>query len=95
MKYVEILNWLLSLGPKLPLVLAEVQLIVDAALRIRAILGGEELVQGAATDEEAALEAQVIAAAQGENFAGPLQRVLDFIRNNPELIALLLSFLKK
>lgn len=93
MSYRDFLNYLLSLGPKLPALLAEIEIILGSLERIRDLFGGG-LVSGAASDEDAALEAQVIAAAQGENMAGPLQNIIAFIRNNPELIALLLKFLK-
>lgn len=97
MSYRDLLTYLLSLGPKLKPILESFQRIVDEINVIRGLLSGEEtFAMTAPTDEEAALEGQVIAAAMGgeEVFGGPLQNVLDLIRNNPELVALLLKFIK-
>lgn len=101
-KYLELLNLLLSFGPKLPSIIASIERIVMTVMEevqnIRDILGFAETFQSVApSEEEAAAEQQVIAAAMGgtETFAGPFSRILDFIRANPELIAFLLSFLKK
>lgn len=99
MSYIEFLNWLRSIGPKLPDVMADINVIIERIQNIRKLLGFGELFGAAesASEEEAAAEQAVIARAMGgaETFGGPLQRLLDFIRNNQELIALLISLFGK
>jgi hypothetical protein len=102
MSYLEFLNWLLSFGPKLPSLMASVERIVtvfmEEAENIKNILGFKESFKSTApTVEEAAAEQEVIAAVMGgqETFAGPLSRILDFIRNNQELILLIMSLFGK
>jgi hypothetical protein len=100
MSYLDFLNYLLSLGPKLPLIMASIQRIVAEVQILREIIGGGVVVQEAFashSEAEAAAEQQVIAAAMGgaETFGGPFQNILAFLKAHPELIALLLSFLKK
>lgn len=95
MNYVQFLNLLLSYADKLPAALVIIQEIVASLDKLRTLFAVEPKFAGASpTPEELSLEQAVIASAQGENFAGPLDRVLEFIRNNPELIALLLRFLR-
>ena len=104
MTYLEFLSWILSFGPKVPSLIASIQRVVmtimEEAQNIRDILGlktPETFKIVAPTAAEAAAEQEVIEAAMGgaETFGGPLQRILDFIRANPELIALLLSLFGK
>lgn len=101
MSYREFLTWLLSLGPKLPEIMASIQRIVAEIQIIRGLIGAPELFTAAeASAEEAALEQQVLAAATpdtggAEAFGGPFKTLLDFIRNNKELIALLISLFGK
>lgn len=101
-RYLELLNLLLAFGPKLPLILASIEKIVMTVMEevgnIRDILGiAESFASHELSAEEAAAEQAVIAQAMGgaETFGGPLQRILDFIRANPELIALLVSLFAK
>ena len=103
MTYLEFLTWILSFGPKIPSITASIQRIVmtfiEEVQTLKDILGiktPETFKSVAPSEAEAAAEQKVIAAAMGgtETFAGPFQRILDFIRANPKLIELILSFLK-
>lgn len=100
MKYVEFLQYLLTYGPKIGPVLEEIQAMVDGFLvrveNIRVILGRDKgpMRSAAPTEEESILEGQVLEAALGGRSAGPLQSLLDFIRANPEIIQLIMLFLK-
>jgi len=101
MSYSDFLKWILALGPKLPQVMASIGRIVAEVQIIRGLLGQPELFTAAdATAAEAALEQQVLALATpsaggAESFGGPFQNILDFIRNNKDLIALLISLFAK
>lgn len=100
MSYLEFLNYLLSFGPKLPAIMASVERIVTTTLEeienIRTVLDFKAVFKAVpASEAEAAAEQAVIEAAMEGRSAGPFQNILDFIRNNPELIAFILSFLKK
>lgn len=96
-KYLDLLKLILSYGDKIPEILGRVENIINELRAIAALLGiAESFAADEPTAEVLALEAEVTAAAAGgaESFGGPFQRILDFIRNNPELIAFLLKFLK-
>lgn len=95
-KYLDLLKLILSYGDKIPEILGRVENIINELRAIAALIGIPESFAAEPSAEVLALEAEVTAAAMGgaETFGGPFQRILDFIRNNPELIAFLLKFLK-
>lgn len=99
-KYLELLNLLLSFGPKLPGILAAVQRIVDCvsveASNIREILGGglgaTPIVPSAA---EVEAKSKLIALASEGGVSGPLDRILAFLEQYPQLVTLILTLLAK
>lgn len=94
MKLLELLNLLLSFGPKLPAILAEVEIIVAAFQRIAdqfsGGFGASEL-----TGEEAEGVNSVMAAAgrTGEGNSGPLSNIFAWLKANPEIMAAVLKIL--
>lgn len=99
-QYLQLLNMLLSFGPKLPGILAAVQRIVDClsveAANIREIIGGG---LGASSvvlsPEESAAKSQLIALASQDGVSGPLDRLLAFLEQYPQIVTLLLTLLAK
>jgi hypothetical protein len=92
-KYLEFLTYLLSFGPKLPAVVESLQAIMAELQKIADLFGGGlGVAPPDSTPEEQAAEEQLAAVA---GRSGPLQNILAFIKANPELLALLLSLIKK
>lgn len=100
-RYIELLQLLLSYGPRLPEILASVQRIVDVVTeevgKIVGILGLSAQAEACPelSAEAAALESQLITQMQGPGHGGPLSNLLALLKANPELVALLLSLLKR
>jgi len=103
--YVVFLNFLISLGPKLPEVFAKLQHAVADIQDIAAIVNeGEGTLRqvhvAPISKAESKAEAEVMELLAPENeqalFDGTLIRqVLTFVRENPELVAFLLSLFGK
>jgi hypothetical protein len=97
MKFVELLNLILSFGPRIPEIMERVQHIIAEIQELVELVHPGLFAAAAAvelTAEEAALESQILAACPAnENFAGPFQSLFAFLKAHPELIALLLKFL--
>ena len=107
MSYQDLLKALLALGPKLPEAFARLQHIVAECQELAAFLSGKEAVFGAQPMEltvaEQSLESEVCAALAGVDEGkfgaigdGTLLRTLfTVIRDNPDLLKLVIALLVK
>lgn len=104
MTYLKFLQLLVALGPKFPALWVIVQEIVEKVQEaIRLITGAEPLFgvpfaesSAAEVAEEAKLASLTQASGlQGAGERGTLRDIWTFIKENPELLALILSLLKK
>lgn len=93
-KYLELLVKLSTVAPE---VFDEILVILNAVRRVFELLQGPQPLRAAAEipPDVATAENAVIARQHGEGVGGPLMELLAFLRNNPELVALLLSLFAK
>ena len=102
MAYAEFLRKLLSLGPKLPEIIARIQDIIDNIEAIVVLVGGGFSAAMAPADasdpgEVASLENEIATAVEGRAgvISDGMRRLFDFVKAHPELMTLLLSLLVK
>jgi hypothetical protein len=92
MTYAQVFAFLLSLSSRLPAILEWIEAGMELFSPEIETLSLVEL-----TDEESALEGQLVTALSADNalFDGSrLRQIVTFIKDNPELVALIKSFLK-
>lgn len=98
-KFMELLNLLLSYGPRIPAIMEQIEHIVSEFQTLIDLLNPGVFSSAAAvplTGEEADLEAKILAACPAKaTFAGPFQSIFAWIKAHPEVIALLLKLLTK
>lgn len=107
MDYLTFLKALLALGPKLPQIMALVQHIVADVQEILVLVRPEQVftasdVSMELNKTEQRMEDEVLVAMEGsgnETFAGGdrgvLRSLFDFIKQNPELLKLIIALLAK
>lgn len=100
-KFMELLNLILSYGPRLPAIMEKIEHIVFEVQELISLLTPgvfASMAPVALTEEEADLEAKILSACPAKaagNFAGPFATIFAFLKANPQIVAFLLRLLAK
>lgn len=99
MKLLELLNLLISFGPKIPLVMAEVEAIIAAVQRIVAMFASPKFAAvkpKSLNQKEAALVLKIAAASpKSQKFGGPFTTIFQWLKSNPWAVEFILGLLLK
>lgn len=100
MKFVELLNLILSFGPRIPEIMERIQHIIAEIQELVELIHpgvfAAAATEEAMTAEEIELQSKIMEACPSSGtFAGPFQSIWAFIKAHPEIVTLLLSLFGK